>query len=137
MSAFADLAAVRKDLADRVTAAGFRTSPNLPERFSPPLAIVGPDDPYLDFDGATFGSCTVHLIITVIMGAGANAKQADTLDTTLFSLVFASRAPFGPHIVQSIGQPGVVEVNGNKYLAATIHTQIETALSAPTGGNGS
>lgn len=101
--------------------------PEFPEAVTPPFIAIGPsDDNYIDFEGAPFGWCRVHLAVTFVADIGTNDVRAGDLDEAIVALVRAvnDSGQFAA-ISASVGQVGI---NGQAHLGASVNTITETAL---------
>lgn len=120
------LAQLRTDLRDALDAAGLHAFTTVPEAWTPPGVFVGPDDPYLDFEGSTFGGVLVHHQLTVVTAAGTNDVQADALDDLVLQIL---RTDLGEHQVSQVAQPGQIAINGQAHLGVAIRlTPVEIRL---------
>lgn len=113
------LSTLRDELVEALDANGITAHTTVPEVWTPPGVFVGPDLPYLDFEGATFGGVLVHHQLTVVGPAGVNDVQVETLDDLILQILAA--LPPGEWSVESVDQPGRIVLNGQNYLAAAIH----------------
>ena len=97
-----------------------------PEKVTPPFVAVGPGDPYVDFEGATFGGRNVRLIATFVTERGTNEVRAADLDEAIVTLVEKIEDD-GSFMVTRVDQPGQLAINGQAHLGVPIHvlTQIE------------
>lgn len=129
MSQFSDQ---RTSLRDLLASAGLNAFTTVPEAFTPPGVFAGPDDPYLDFDGAAFGCVLVHNQLTLVAAAGTNNVRADELDDLILQVLTLFRPEPDGFQVASVDQPGRINLNGQTFLAVAIHmTPVEIVL--PTG----
>lgn len=121
-----ELTALREQLETTLQGAGLAAYATLPERWTPPGVFVGPDLPYLDFEGATFGGVLVHHQLTLVTAAGTNDTQAEALDDLILTVLGLD---LGDYQVQTVDQPGRVTLNGQSYLGVAVHlTPIEIRL---------
>lgn len=96
----------------------------LPEKVLPPFVVVAPSDPWLDFEGAPFGYCRVHLEATFIAGLGTNDVRAGELRSA--AMAIAKKVDDDPAFaVLQINQPGQVSINSQTHLGVSISTITE------------
>jgi hypothetical protein len=83
----ADVSAVRTALASQIaTVTGMRTLPEAKDQISPPVAIVLPGTPFVQYGLTLDGAFTVNLrVLLVISDAGPNEKVQRALDAYLGS----------------------------------------------------
>jgi hypothetical protein len=98
-----------------------------PEKALPPFIVVGPADPWLDFEGAPFGYCRVHQYATLITERGTNDVRAAALRTGAVAIAQVVDAA-DDFAVTQIEQPGVVSINGQECLAVSVTTVTEVAF---------
>ena len=96
----------------------------VPERATPPMAWVAPGDPYISYEGATFGGEILRFEVVVVASGGVNETQADELDDLIASALDALAADDELFVVD-VGQPGRIAIGTGKYLAAAIAVQIQ------------
>lgn len=112
------LETLRKEVADQLTAAGLPGYAHVPERITPPAAVVLPGAPYVDGEDVTqCGTYRVRLRVSVLAGRGTNAAAADAMDR---HIVTAVQALDVDHDVKAVAEPVEVELNGATYLGTVI-----------------
>lgn len=122
------LAELRTGAAELITAAGVSAYGHVPERVTPPAAVVLPDEPYLSGEGVTMcGTFRARYRAVVLGGRGTNATAADELDRLITVVVQALDDPFE---IKTVSEPAEVELNGAGYLGAVVTfealTDVET-----------
>lgn len=123
------LADLRQGLADLLSAAGIPAVASVPEVIDPPLAFVAPDDPYVDFDGGTFGEAIAHHQVVLVVAAGDNDVQIGDLDEMVLAVLGAYQSgQLGDHVVVDVQQPGQLSINGQAHLAVGISTVVPFSL---------
>lgn len=91
----------------------------LPERVVPPFIAVGPGDPYIEFEGSTFGFRRVRLAATFVTGVGTNDVRASELDAAIVAIVEAVDDS-GDFMVTQVDQPGQISIGGQACLGASV-----------------
>jgi hypothetical protein len=91
----------------------------LPERVTPPCIAVGPGDPYVEFEGATFGARRVRLAATFIGDVGTNDIRAGEIDEAVVAMVTAIDNS-GEFMVTQVAQPGQIAINGQACLGVMV-----------------
>lgn len=119
------LAAVRGDLATYLgSTLGLQAFSELPEKVTPPFLSVGPGDPYVEFEGATFGHRRVRLLATIVGDVGTNDVRVAELDAYIVAIVEALDAS-DDYLVFQVDQPGQIAINGQAHLGATVQAFTE------------
>lgn len=117
--AYSALAALLADAVANVPA-----YPELPEKAPPPFIVITPGDPWLDFEGAPFGWCRVHLDATFITERGTNDVRAGELRRG--AVAIAKKVDEDDDFaVTQIDQPGQVSINGQSHLGVSIRAVTE------------
>lgn len=113
----------REALQAALIAAGVAAFATKPERVTPPFAFVGPGEPYLTTDGATFNGEILQLEVVVVVKPGVNETRATELDDLiLLALDAASGADFA---VRDVGRPGQISLGGQAHIAAVLTVETE------------
>lgn len=99
----------------------------LPEKALPPFIVVAPGDPWLDFEGAPFGYCRVHLDATLITERGTNDVRAGELRRGAVAIAKTVDDDDAFSVLQ-VGQPGQVSISGQTHLGVSVSTVTETAF---------
>lgn len=101
--------------------------PEVPEKALPPFIVIAPGDPWLDFEGAPFGHCRVHLDATLVSARGTNDVRAGELrrGAVAIAKIVDDDADFA---VTQIGQPGALAINGQEHLAVSVSALTEIAF---------
>jgi len=82
------LTSVREALATALTTAGFRSTAEVPQTFTPPLCWVAPRAPYRSA-GQTFGRKRVRLAVVCLAAQGTNAVSLAAVDALASSVADA------------------------------------------------
>lgn len=112
------LKALRGDLDTVLEAAQIRTETHLPERVTPPLAIIGAGSPYVE-PGDTFGTFAVRFTIFLVAARAANETATDELDAMVLKAVDAIMGAGGWGVAR-VDQPSMLEANGAHYLSTAM-----------------
>lgn len=112
------IAQARSNLVALLEDAGFRAFSEVPERVTPPLAVLVPSADWIE-SGETFNSFVLSFDVEIVAAAGSNVKISEDIDEQVeTALVAITEAP--GFYASSVGQPQAVEINGAVYLGATI-----------------
>lgn len=95
-----------------------------PQVVTGPFAMVGPGNPYIEYDGTAFGTRRVRNAVTVVVATGTNDVMAATLDEYIDAVSEAVDAS-GQFAVVQVDQPGSVTPGGQTRLAASIQCMTE------------
>lgn len=117
------LTETRRAIKELLEAAGLFAFEIVPNVAQPPLVWVGQADPYLTYEGATFGSVIVHHELAVAGRAGINEVTAEDLDLTVLQILEALAGT--EHVPVQVGRPGKVALNGQDYPAVQIYVDTE------------
>ena len=99
--------------------AGMTVSDYLPERVSPPLAIISPGEPFVE-EGQTFTTFGIRLDVVLVAGRASNEVST----TELYDLIEQAVFNLGDWSIERVARPYALEANGVQYLATTV--QINT-----------
>lgn len=113
----------REAMRAALVAAGVSAFSTKPERVTPPFAFVGPGDPYLTTEGATFGSEILQLEVVVVVRPGVSDTRADELDEMI--LVAFDAATNADFAVRDVGRPGQISLGGQAHIAAVLIAETE------------
>lgn len=105
-----------QDLRDEIKAdlagLGIQVFEFLPERLSPPSAMVAAGSPYIEGgDGLAFCELRVRHEITLVVRPGANSVETDALDELLTKAIAAVKG------LERVDQPVMLSSNNANYLA--------------------
>lgn len=121
---------LRRDTAARLTTAGVPAYGHVPERLTPPAAIVLPDQPYVSGDEADeltmCGTFRVRLRVALLGARGTNELAADQLDELVVKAVTELDA--GGFSRLTVAEPAELELNGATYLGTVISLETLTTL---------
>jgi hypothetical protein len=121
------LSELRRDTAQRLTDAGVPGYGYVPERVTPPAAVVLPDEPYLASDDTSMcGTFRARLRVVVLGGIGTNELAADQLDQLVVTAV--TELDRGGFEALTVSEPAEVELNGAGYLGTVISVETLTTL---------
>lgn len=108
------LTQARIDAKEALEQASIQVSEFIPERITPPLAIISAGDPYVTQE--TFTDFTVRLRVTLVATQGTNEVVTSHLDElieiTLFNL--------GDWGIGDVAEPTMVQANNAQYLSTTL-----------------
>ena len=91
----------------------------LPEVTTPPLIVIGPGDPWVEFEGAPFGRCRPRLAVTFIADRGTNDVRVGEVTDAVVAIMRAVNDSDDFMVVQ-VDQPGQVVLNGQAHLGASV-----------------
>lgn len=119
---------VRTALATALTAAGFRSTAEVPQTFSPPLCWVAPRAPYRR-PGQTFGLKRISLAVVCLASAGTNAVALAAVDQLASDVADAIDAMAGFRLdSEEIDAPQLFpSAQGQEYLGAVVNVLVEVA----------
>lgn len=124
------LGELRARVRDGLTGAGLFAFSTVPEKAAPPMAYVGPGEPYLTPEGAAFGGHIARLQVVLVASAGVNDTRADELDAMVDTAVAALDDLPGEPLDYEVGRPGEIAINGQPYLGVAINVTTEIPRSA-------
>ena len=117
----------RQSLAQMLTDNDFRTSPEAPQTFSPPLCWVAPRSPYRQ-PGQSFARKKIALSVICLAAAGTNQtvlEAVDEMTSGVADLIDASDG-FRLDAAEEIGVPEFYSsAQGQEYLGAAVNVFIE------------
>lgn len=116
----------RTALASILDDAGLRVSEFVPERISPPLAVLQPAGDWI-VSGETFNSYRVGFDVTLIVQTGANITVSTNLDI-LVDDVLAAIANATGFYASNVSAPTLLSVQNAEYLSTTITVYQNTKL---------
>lgn len=122
------LTRAREDLRQSLEDAGLFAWSFAPEQVTPPFAYVGPDEPYMQLEGAGYGGRAIaRFVIGVVAEAGTNDVRAEQTDELVLQVM---RALWDTDwAIGSVDEPGEIGINGQSYIAAPIHVHAEIDLN--------
>lgn len=112
------IAEARENLTALLEEAGLRAFSEVPERVTPPLAVLVPSADWIE-SGETFGSFILSFDVEIIAPTGSNVKVSEYIDEQVETALTAITEAAGFY-ASSVGQPQAVDINGAVYLGATI-----------------
>lgn len=116
----------RSALDTLLTNAGFNVSAFVPERITPPVAVIEPSSDWVA-SGEVFGSYRVGFDVTMITQTATNAKASDEIDTMVDDVLEAIGGGAGFYC-GAIGAPQSVQANNAEYLGVTFTVYQNTKL---------
>jgi hypothetical protein len=116
----------RLALVNVLTSAGIRSSEVVPERITPPLAVLEPAGDWIT-SGATFGEYRLGFDVTVIVQTAANAKVSKAMDDAV-DAVLAAIATAQGFYVGSASAPTLLSVQNAEFLSTTLTVYQNTRL---------
>ena len=120
------IAEARTALAGILTSAGLRVSPFVPDRITPPLAVLEPSGDWV-VSGETFASFRVGFDVTLIVQTAANETVSSNLDDLVDSTLDAISGASGFYASQ-VSAPTLLSVQNAEYLSTTITVYQNTSL---------
>lgn len=119
------LTAARQRLSAALAAAGLPAADHLPERPTPPIALVVPGTPYLEA-GNAYGTYQVRLTVLLMAATATNEVATRRLDAMAAAVVVAlAGTEFG---VERVDQPNQIQVNNATYLGLTLDVTLTTHI---------
>lgn len=122
------LTTLRQDIAETLADAGLNAFAFIPDRATPPLVGVTPDEPYVE-DGPKFNGSSISLTIRCI-GRPGTADVEDTQMEDTICTVIAALAPYQFSI--SVAKPGYLTIGTADYPACDIN--VTTQIKITEGG---
>lgn len=119
---------LRTLIVDVVTGAGIPVSGSVPDRFTPPLAVLIPGSPYIS-DGQSYGHFDVRHDVVVIAGAGENQPTITALDRMVQDTVLAVVDCDGV-MLEEVSQPALYGHKSGEYLSCVISVKVPALLGA-------
>jgi hypothetical protein len=116
----------RSALSGILETAGLRVFEFLPERATPPMAVLVPSSDWVE-SGDTFGSFRVGFDVTLVVQTASNQVMINKLDE-LTDETLQAIADAAGFYASSVGAPSAVDINGVDYLSATITVYQNTKL---------
>jgi hypothetical protein len=120
------IGAARTALAGILTSAGLRVSAFVPDRITPPLAVLEPSGDWV-VSGDTFGSFRIGFDVTLIVQTAANETVSDALDDLVDSTLDAISSASGFYASQ-VSAPTLLAVQNAEFLSTTITVYQNTQL---------
>lgn len=119
---------VRDALATALTTAGFRSTSEVPQTFSPPLCWVAPRAPYRR-PGQMFGLKRISLAVVCLASQGTNAKALEDVDQLASDVADAIDAMDGFRLDgEEIDAPQLFpSAQGQEYLGAVVNVVVDVA----------
>ena len=108
------------------TAANIRASEVVPERITPPLAVLEPASDWV-MSGDTFASYRIGFDVTVIVQTAANATVSAAMDQAIDDVLGAVAAAQGFYVA-SVSAPSILSVQNAEFLSATLTVYQNTHL---------
>jgi len=109
-----------------LTSAGIRATEVVPERITPPLAVLQPAGDWIT-TGAVFGEYRLGFEVTVIVKTAANAVVSSAMDDAVDAVLTAVAAAQGFY-VGSVSAPTLLSVQNAEFLSATLTVYQNTLL---------
>ena len=117
------LATLRQDLKEGLEEQDLKAVEYLPERLSPPIALVSAGEPYIE-QGLTNCLFKVTLEVTLVAAKAVNEKATNALDEMIESAILAT----GDWFIDSINAPFILEANNAQYLACKVRLNQEIEI---------
>ncbi|MBL6760915.1 MAG: hypothetical protein ISQ15_09640 [Ilumatobacteraceae bacterium] len=116
------LRAARDELALLLSGAGVSCFPYLPEKVTPPVAVIEPGSPYM-VQGDTFESFTVRFNVIILAAPATNETATAALDQAVCDVIDAVDTFY----VDNVEQPSSFTTGGADFLG----TRIEFSVVKP------
>jgi putative aminopeptidase FrvX len=116
----------RAALATVLENGGLRATEYVPERITPPLAVVQPSGDWVT-SGDTFGSFRVGFEVTLIVQTASNQVVSSHLDELVDETLTAISDASGFYASQ-VSAPSLLSVQNAEYLSTTITVYQNTQL---------
>lgn len=110
------LSQTRQDVSDTLVEAGIVATDSIPDRITPPIAVIMPGNPYVE-DGNTTTNVAIQLVVRVITNVATNEVMADALDDVISAVVIALKAD---QWTVSVSEPFALAANNTEYPAVDI-----------------
>jgi hypothetical protein len=108
------------------TAAGIRGVEVVPERITPPLAVLEPSSDWVA-SGDVYGAFRVGFDVTLIVQTAANATVSKALDDMVDSALAAVSEAAGFYVA-AVSGPQLLTVQNAEFLTATLTVYQNTSL---------
>lgn len=118
------LEALRIQLAAALNTAQLDAHLTVPEAVTPPATFVGPSDPYITLEGASYGCLIVRHSIVIAVAAGLNEVTAGEVDRRLLAVLAVLPSEFT--VTNSF--VGQVPLNGQTYTGGSISVLTEIPI---------
>lgn len=116
----------RSALETLLDGAGFNVSAYVPERITPPIAVMEPSSDWVQ-SGDVFGAYRIGFDVTLITQTASNAKATDEVDQMVDDLLDAVGAAAGFYC-GSVGAPSALQANNAEYLSVSVTIYQNTSL---------
>ena len=112
------IADARSDLAALIEGAGVTCMEYIPERITPPIAVMEPTSTWIQ-SGEAFGEFRIGFDVTIVTQTASNAKATDNLDSMVEDVLTAVQGAQGFY-TDSVSSPAVLAVNNAEYLSVAM-----------------
>lgn len=120
------IAASRSALAALIEGAGVTCLEYIPERVTPPIAIMEPTSEWVA-SGEAFGEYRIGYDVTLVTQTASNNKATTDLDTMVEDVLNAVADTAGFYST-SVSAPAVLAVNNAEYLSVAVTIYQNTRL---------
>ena len=120
------IGAGRTALANLLSSAGIRSFETVPERISPPLAVLQPAGDWVA-TGEVFGEYRLGFEVTVIVQTAANKVVSSAIDNAVDAVLTAVSGAQGFY-VGSVSAPSLLSTQNAEFLSATLTVYQNTRL---------
>lgn len=114
------------ELARVLTDAGLPTSPEVPERVTPPVRYALASSPWIEA-GATVGSWRAHFRVVCISARGSNEREMTDLGLMVRDVIRALRGTRFSVVAQAVDEPAEMSTGAGVSLGTVVN--VATALS--------
>lgn len=111
-----DFTQAKNELAELMRSAGYEVKPYLPESFTPPIAVIENQDPYIT-SGTTFGDYRMNVTLSCVFPRSPNKETTEAADDLLAEVLELVSETWGFEEARTV----YVDDNGNTYAATTIN----------------
>jgi len=112
------IAESRTALAAVITSAGVTCLGYVPERVTPPIAVVEPSSDWVQA-GDTFGQYEIGYDVTLVTQTASNQKSTGLLDEMLEDVLVAVGNTAGFH-TGSVSAPTILQISNAEYLSVAL-----------------
>jgi hypothetical protein len=120
------IATARSTLAALIEGAGITCLEYIPERITPPIAVMEPTSEWIA-SGENFGEFRIGFDVTLVTQTASNNKATGDLDTMVED-VLAEVADTAGFYASSVTAPTVLAVNNAEYLSVAVTIYQNTRL---------
>lgn len=120
------IASSRTALAALIENAGVRCVDYIPERITPPIAVMEPTSEWIA-SSETYGEWRIGYDVTIVTQTASNSKATNTLDGMVEDVLTEVAGATGFY-AGSVSAPNVLAVNNAEYLSVALTIYQNTRL---------